>query len=89
MEELITYFPFTVIWVSHASRKEALVCMHNEVNKTIQFWRPQCWYYWLEWFMKHAIEMASGDMIYIISFMEIGSGIQEILRVLPQQFERV
>jgi hypothetical protein len=51
MEELIAYFPFTVIWVSHASRKETLVCMCNEVNKTIQFWRLQCWYYWWVWFM--------------------------------------
>jgi hypothetical protein len=65
------------------------VCMHNEGNKTIQFWRLQCWYYWLEWFMKHAIETASDDMIYIISFMKIGLGIQVILRVLPQQFERL
>jgi hypothetical protein len=48
--------------------------MDNEVNKTIQFERLQCLYYWWEWFMKHALEMASDGMIYIPSFMKIGSG---------------
>jgi hypothetical protein len=33
--------------------------------------------------MKCAGEMASGGMIYLPSFMEIGSGIQLILRLLP------
>jgi hypothetical protein len=37
--------------------------------------------------MKHANEMASAGMIYISSFMTIGSGIQVIL--LPQKFERL
>jgi hypothetical protein len=32
--------------------------------------------------------MASGCMIYIPRFMKIGSGIQAILRSVPQQFER-
>jgi hypothetical protein len=37
-EELIVYFPFTVILLSHtASRNKILVCMPNEVNKTTQF----------------------------------------------------
>jgi hypothetical protein len=39
--------------------------------------------------MKYTVEMASGGMIYIPSFMKIGSGIQLILKVLPQQFERL
>jgi hypothetical protein len=39
--------------------------------------------------MKYAIEMASGGMIYIPSFMMIGSSIQVILRLLPKQFERL
>jgi hypothetical protein len=39
--------------------------------------------------MVYAIEMASGSMIYIPSFMTIGSGIQVILRLLRQQFERL
>jgi hypothetical protein len=30
--------------------------------------------------MKCASEMASGGMIYLLSFMEIGSGIQVMLR---------
>jgi hypothetical protein len=33
--------------------------------------------------------MVSGGIMYIPSFMTIGSGIQVILRVLPQQFERL
>jgi hypothetical protein len=39
--------------------------------------------------MKRTIEMTSGDLIHILSFMTIGSGIQVILRLLPKQFERV
>jgi hypothetical protein len=50
--------------------------MHNEVNKTIQFERLQCLYYWWEEFMKCAVEMASGDMIYTPSSIKIGSDIQ-------------
>jgi hypothetical protein len=33
--------------------------------------------------------MASDGMIYISSFMKIGSGIQVIARLLPLQFERL
>jgi hypothetical protein len=39
--------------------------------------------------MKDVIEMASGGMIYIPSFMMMDSCIQAILRSLPQQFERL
>jgi hypothetical protein len=39
--------------------------------------------------MKYTIEMASDGMIYIPSFMKIGSGIQVILRLLPRQSERL
>jgi hypothetical protein len=39
--------------------------------------------------MKYTDEMASGGMIYILILMTIGSGILVILRVLPQQFERL
>jgi hypothetical protein len=61
LEELIASFPFTVNWVSDmTSRKKTLICMRNEVNKTIQFGRLQCWYYWWEWFMKYTVQMASG-----------------------------
>jgi hypothetical protein len=36
-EELIAYFPFTVILVSDTtSRKKALVYTRNKINKTIQ-----------------------------------------------------
>jgi hypothetical protein len=38
-------------------------------------------------FFKYAVEMVSGVMMYIPSFMTIGSGIRVILRLLPQQFE--
>jgi hypothetical protein len=47
--------------------------------------RLQCW----EEFMNYAVEMASDDIIYIPSFMTIGSGIQVILRLLPKKFERL
>jgi hypothetical protein len=37
--------------------------------------------------MKHAIEMASGGVIYIQRFLAVSSGIKLIFRILPQQFE--
>jgi hypothetical protein len=37
--------------------------------------------------MKYIVEMASGGIIYVPSFMEIGSVIQVILRLLPRQSE--
>jgi hypothetical protein len=58
--------------------------MGNEVNKTIQCWRLQCWYCWREWFMRHIVERASNGMIYIPSFMKTGWDI----RAIPLQFER-
>jgi hypothetical protein len=85
-EELIVYFPFTIILISDTtSRKNTLVCM----RKTIWFGRLQCWYYWWEWFMKYAVEMVSGGMIWVPSFMKIGSSIQVILRLLPRHSERL
>jgi hypothetical protein len=81
---------FTVILVFNMrSRKKTLVCMRNEVNKTTQFWRLQCCYYWQDWVIRYTVEMASDDMTYILSFMKIVSGIQVILRLLPWQFERL
>jgi hypothetical protein len=44
-----------------------------------QFDRLQCWYWWWEGFMKYVVEMGSGGMLYIPSFLEIGSGIQKLL----------
>jgi hypothetical protein len=55
-EELIAYFPFTV--------------MRNEDNRTIQFGRLQCWYYWWERFMRYTIEMASSGTIIHTKFYE-------------------
>jgi hypothetical protein len=56
---LIVYFPFIVTWVSDTTRrKKTLVCMHNEVNKTVQFGRLQCWCYWWYWFIKYTVEIA-------------------------------
>jgi hypothetical protein len=37
--------------------------------------RLQCWHYLCEGFMNCAVEMGSGDMIYVPSSMTIGSGI--------------
>jgi hypothetical protein len=39
--------------------------------------------------MKYTVDTASDGIIYIPSFMTIGSRIQVILRSLPQQFERI
>jgi hypothetical protein len=87
-EELIVYFRFIATWMSDTiSRNKSLVCVRNEANKTIQFGRLHCWYFWWEWFIKYTIEMASGGMLYIPSLMTIVSGIPVILRVLRQQFE--
>jgi hypothetical protein len=33
-----------------------------------------------EGFMKYAVEMGSGAMIYILSFIKIGSGIKKLIR---------
>jgi hypothetical protein len=39
--------------------------------------------------MKYIGEMASSDMIYIPSLIEIGTGVQAILRVFSQKFEKL
>jgi hypothetical protein len=39
--------------------------------------------------MRHAVQMASHGMIYIPSVMKTCLGIQVILSLLPQQFERL
>jgi hypothetical protein len=36
--------------------------------------------------MKYAVEMASYDMICILSFLKIGAGVQEILRFRLSSF---
>jgi hypothetical protein len=38
--------------------------------------------------MKYTIEMASDGMIYVSHFMGTSSGIQIILKLLPQQSEK-
>jgi hypothetical protein len=38
----------------------------------------------MERIMKWAAEMGSGSMIYLPSFMKIGTGIEGIFKVLPQ-----
>jgi hypothetical protein len=39
--------------------------------------------------MMDTVDMALDGMIYITSFMKTVSGIHEILRLLPRQFERL
>jgi hypothetical protein len=39
--------------------------------------------------MKYAVEMTSGGMVYVPSFMAIRSNVQVILMLVPQQFERL
>jgi hypothetical protein len=33
-------------------------------------------------YMKYAVKIGSGDMIYLTSFTQIGSGIQKLMRVV-------
>jgi hypothetical protein len=35
--------------------------------------------------MKYAVEMSSGGMVYIPSFIQIGSGIQKLMGVIHRQ----
>jgi hypothetical protein len=66
----------SVIWVPDiTSREKTLVGMCNEVNKTIQFGKLQCWYYWWVRFMKCDIYMTSGGMIYIPTLINISLSI--------------
>jgi hypothetical protein len=53
-----------------------------------KFDRLQCQYYWWKEFMMYAIEMASCGMIYLPSFVNIGTGVQAILRFCLK-FERL
>lgn len=39
----------------------------------------QCLYYWWEEFMKYAVEIASGGMMYMPSFVKNGSDVQKLL----------
>jgi hypothetical protein len=55
----------------HYKRKKTSVTMHNEVNKTMQFGRLQCYYYWWDQFIKYATEMVWGDIIHISCFIHV------------------
>jgi hypothetical protein len=60
------------------------VTIRKEVNEIIEFGRLQCWYYlWV------TVDMTSDGMMYIPSFMKTGLKVQVILRLLPQQFDRI
>jgi hypothetical protein len=37
----------------------------------------------------HAVDIASGNVIYILSFMKTGSRIQIMLTLLPEQSQRL
>jgi hypothetical protein len=88
-EELIAYFPFTIILVSDKTcTKKTWVHIHNEVKKTIQYWRLQCFYYWWSWFMRYTVGMASDGITCKPKFMNIGLDIQVILRLIHWQFQR-
>jgi hypothetical protein len=39
--------------------------------------------------MRYTVEIASDGMMYLPSFMKIGSGIQVMLRLLCRQFEKL
>jgi hypothetical protein len=41
--------------------------------------RLQCWYYGWKGFMKYAVEMGSGAIICIPSFIRIGLGVRKLL----------
>jgi hypothetical protein len=44
-----------------------------------KFYRLQCCYCRWEEFMKYAVEVDSGAMVYIPGFRKIGSGVQKLL----------
>jgi hypothetical protein len=73
-------FPFTIIWVSDTKyRKKTLICMHNEVNKTIKFGDAI-----VLLLLKGVILEAhswDGSMLHdtVPSVMQIISGVQAIL----------
>jgi hypothetical protein len=54
--------------------------LSNITDFTATIWEAQYWYYWSKRIMKHAAEMASCGMIYIVSLMKIGTVDQAILR---------
>jgi hypothetical protein len=78
--ELIAYFSFTTVCVFDTSRKNIVAC-------TVK--KPMKEYYSTLVFVRKAVETASYGMIFIPSIMTIGSGIQVVLRLLPQQFEGI
>jgi hypothetical protein len=54
-----------------------------------EFDRPLSWYYRREEFVRYSAECASHGMVVIPSSVMIDPGIQVILRLLLQQFERL
>jgi hypothetical protein len=56
--------------------------MDKEVNKRIQFGRPQCWYYWKEWFMKYTDELALDGIILRIKFHDYWFGNSGNIKVI-------
>jgi hypothetical protein len=39
--------------------------------------------------MKYAVEMGSGAMIYVLSFVKIGSGVQKLMGVRDSQTDKM
>jgi hypothetical protein len=44
-----------------------------------KFERLYCWYYWWEGFFSYAVEIDSCAVIYLPSFIKIGSGVQKLI----------
>jgi hypothetical protein len=71
------------------SRKNNLICTHNEVNKNNIIWEAAVLVLLTGVIMKYTVEMASDGMLYVPSLMDIGLGIQVILKLLPRQCARL
>jgi hypothetical protein len=71
------YIPYFIDWFRHSKDTQT----HQAILRFSQkFGRLQCRYYWWKEFMIYAVEMASCGMIYLPSFMKIGTGVQAILK---------
>jgi hypothetical protein len=65
--------------ISYDKQKETLVCMRNEANNT--FRETAVLVLLVGQIYEVRVEVASGGMVYISSFMKTGTGVQEILRI--------
>jgi hypothetical protein len=68
------------------------MCSHWDIAHT-SWWKQEGYIYghkvWWEGFMKYAVEMGSGAMIYIPNFIKIGSAIQKLIHWHRQEGDSI